>query len=197
MRSFCQACENNKGPILDVLRPLLAGRRNVLEIGSGTGQHAAFFAAELPDVVWQSSDVADNHAGIEAWIEGIENAPAPLLLDVDRDDWPARRYDAAFSANTAHIMPWATVVRMFEGVSRLLVAGGVFALYGPFNYGGAYTSEGNARFDRVLRARDAHMGIRDVEAVTALGARVAMTLIADHAMPANNRTLVWQRDGAR
>lgn len=194
MKSFCQASENNKGPILDVLRPLLAGRRSVLEIGSGTGQHAAFFATGLPHLVWQTSDLAENHASIEAWIEGVDNARAPLVLDVDGDDWPGQRYDAAFSANTAHIMHWPTVVRMFEGVSRILEPGGVFALYGPFNYDGAYTSEGNERFDRMLRARDPGMGIRSIEAVAELAARVAMQGIADHAMPANNRTLVWQRE---
>jgi SAM-dependent methyltransferase len=194
MKSFCQSCENNKGPILDVLRPLLASRHAVLEIGSGTGQHAAFFAAALPRVVWQTSDVPENHAGIEAWIDGIENARTPLALDVDADAWPGQSYDAAFSANTAHIMHWPTVINMFKGVARALNIGGVFALYGPFNYEGAYTSPGNEQFDRILRAGDAGMGIRDFEAVTDLAATVCMTLIADHAMPANNRTLVWKRD---
>jgi cyclopropane fatty-acyl-phospholipid synthase-like methyltransferase len=197
VKSFCQSCENNKGPILDVLRPLLAGRRSVLEIGSGTGQHAAFFAGALPHVVWQTSDLQEHHASIAAWIEGIDNARAPLVLDVDGEDWPGERYDAAFSANTAHIMPWQTVVNMFEGVSRILEPGGVFALYGPFNREGSYTSEGNERFDRMLRAQDLGMGIRGFEAITELAARVAMHLIADHAMPANNRTLVWERDRSR
>lgn len=196
MKSFSQASENNKVPILDVLRPLLAARRSVLEIGSGTGQHAAFFAAALPQLVWQSSDLVENHPSIEAWIDGIENARAPFALDVDGDDWPAQRYDAAFSANTVHIMHWPTVIKMFEGVARILEPGGVFALYGPFNYDGAYTSEGNERFDRTLRARDPGMGIRDFEAVTDVAARVGLTLTGDHAMPANNRTLVWQRLGA-
>jgi SAM-dependent methyltransferase len=194
MRAFCQSCENNKGPILDVLRPLLSARRRVLEIGSGTGQHAAFFAGALPQLGWQTSDVAENHASIEAWIDGIDNAIAPLTLDVDADDWPAQSYDGAFSANTAHIMHWPTVINMFEGVARILESGGVFALYGPFNYQGAYTSPGNESFDRTLRAGDAGMGIRDIEAVTDVAASSGMTLIADHAMPANNRTLVWKRN---
>jgi cyclopropane fatty-acyl-phospholipid synthase-like methyltransferase len=194
MKSFCQACENNKGPLLDVLRPLLMDRHTLLEIGSGTGQHAAFFAAALPHIVWQTSDVAENHAGIEAWIDGIDNARTPLDLDVDDDDWPGQDYDAAFSANTAHIMSWPTVINMFNGVARILSPGGVFALYGPFNYEGAYTSPGNEHFDGTLRDGDPEMGIRDFEAVTELAASAGLTLIADHAMPANNRTLVWQRN---
>ncbi len=194
MKSFSQSCENNKGPILDVLLPLLRRQRACLEIGSGTGQHAAFFAARLPHLVWQTSDVTGNHASIDAWIDGVDNARPPMVLDVDGDDWPARRYDAAFSANTAHIMHWPTVVNMFHGVSGILEPGAVFALYGPFNYQGEYTSPSNQRFDRTLRASDPGMGIRDYEAVVELASSAGMTLLADHDMPANNRTLLWQRD---
>lgn len=194
MKSFCQSCENNKDPILDVLRPLLASRHRVLEIGSGTGQHAAYFAAALPHLEWQTSDVADNHESIRAWTDGVGNARAPLLLDVDAGDWPAQSCDAAFSANTAHIMPWPSVQHMFHGVARVLKPAGVFALYGPFNYGGAYTSEGNERFDRQLRAAGRGMGIRDSEAVVELAASAGMTLLADHGMPANNRILVFARN---
>jgi len=194
MKTFCQSCENNKGPILEILRPLLGSRHALLEIGSGTGQHAAFFAARLPQLLWQTSDAATNHASIEAWIDGIDNAPPPIVLDADADDWPARRYDAAFSANTAHIMHWPTVGHMFHGVAGVLEAGGVFAVYGPFNYQGRYTSPGNERFDRTLHASDPGMGIRGFEAVVELASSVGMTLLADHAMPTNNRTLVWTRD---
>jgi cyclopropane fatty-acyl-phospholipid synthase-like methyltransferase len=194
MKSFCQSCENNKGPILEVLRPRLADRRALLEIGSGTGQHAAFFAARLPQLVWQTSDVAGNHASIDAWIDGVDNARSPMVLDVDGNDWPVRRYDAAFSANTAHIMHWPTVVHMFHGVSGILEPGGVFALYGPFNYRGEYTSLGNQRFDRTLRVTDPGMGIRDFEAVAELASSAGMTLLADHVMPADNRTLLWERN---
>lgn len=197
MKAFSQACENNKDPILDVLRPLLADRHTLLEIGSGTGQHAAYFAAALPHLVWQTSDVAENHAGIEAWIDGVDNARAPLNLDVDTSDWPRQRYDAVFSANTAHILHWPSVINMFEGVAGVLEAGGVFAIYGPFNYEGAYTSPSNERFDHSLRAADAGMGIRDFEAVADLAGSVDLVLLADHGMPANNRTLVWRRDPDR
>lgn len=195
MKTFSQASENNKQPILDILRPLLAGRRALLEIGSGTGQHAAFCAPRLAPLQWQTSDVAAHHAGIEAWIDGVDNALPPITLDVDGDDWPQRRFDSAFSANTAHIMHWPSVVHMFQGVAGSLDSGGVFALYGPFNYDGAFTSPGNAHFDRQLRDGDGGMGIRDIEAVTELAASVGMELIADHAMPANNRTLVWELGG--
>lgn len=194
MKSFCQSCENNKDPILGVLDPLLESRHRLLEIGSGTGQHAAYFAAALPHLEWQTSDVADNHPSIAAWIDGVGNARAPLTLDVDADEWPTETCDAAFSANTAHIMSWPSVVHMFEGVAGVLETGGVFALYGPFNYGGAYTSEGNERFDRQLRAAGTGMGIRDSEAVIELAASAGMTLAADHEMPANNRILVFARD---
>jgi len=194
MKSFCQSCENNKDPILDVLRPLLAGRHTVLEIGSGTGQHAAYFAAALPHLYWQTSDVVDSHPSIEAWIDGVGKARAPLALDVNAGDWPTETYDAVFSANTAHIMSWPSVENMFHGVARVLSPGGVFALYGPFNYVGAYTSEGNERFDRQLRSSGGGMGIRDSEAIIELAASAGMTLLADHDMPANNRILVFARD---
>lgn len=193
MKAYCQSCENNKDPILSVLRPPLAGKRSVLEIGSGTGQHAAYFAAAMPHLVWQTSDIEENHASIEAWIEGIANARAPLTLDVDSGGWPEERFEAAFSANTAHIMHWPTVINMFAGLAKVLESGAVFALYGPFNYGGEYTSDGNARFDRVLRAGDAGMGIRDIEAICALAESTGMSMIADHPMPANNRTLMWEK----
>jgi len=193
MQAFSQASENNKGPILEILQPLLQGCETVLEIGSGTGQHAAYFASHLPWLVWQASDLSHNHPSIKAWIHGIENARAPLDLDVDADDWPTQSYAAAFSANTAHIMHWPSVVRMFHGVAGVLQADGVFALYGPFNYGGRHTSPGNEAFDGQLRGGDAGMGIRDFEAVAELANNAGLSLLADHAMPANNRTLVWQR----
>ena len=194
MKSFCQACENNKAPILEVLRSLLVVRHSLLEIGSGTGQHAAFFAAELPHLVWQTSDVPANHAGIEAWIDGVDNACAPIDLDVNASDWPVQRYGAVFSANTVHIMHWPTVINMFGGISGVLDPGGVFALYGPFNYRGEFTSPSNEAFDGSLRAGDPGMGIRDFEAVRDLGASLDLTVLADHTMPANNRLLVWERD---
>jgi hypothetical protein len=157
----------------------------VLEIGSGTGQHAACFAAELPHLVWQASDVAAHLPGIREW--GVE----PIELDVDAP-WPRLDADAAFSANTCHIMSWPQVERMFAGVGAIATLN-TFCLYGPFNYGGRPTSASNARFDAMLRARDPLSGVRDFEAVSALARKAGFALQADHPMPANNRLLVFRR----
>ncbi len=195
-RNFSPACERNREPILTVLRDRFAQCRHVLEIGSGTGQHAVFFAARLPHLVWQPSDVRENHASIDAWRQesGLPNVPPPLLLDV-ADSWPQDRFDAIFSANTCHIMSWAEVERMFDGIGRVLQAGGTLCIYGPFNYGGDFTSASNAQFDAMLRAQAPHMGIRDFEAVNRLAVDRALVLQEDIAMPANNRMLVWQKAG--
>jgi SAM-dependent methyltransferase len=190
MRSFSEACERNRDPILAVLKRVFAGRRRVLEIGSGTGQHAAYFAPELPHLVWQTSDVADNLPAIREWV----SEPPPIELDADHP-FPAVDADAVFSANTSHIMSWPQVERAFAGIGALLPAGGVFALYGPFNYGDRHTSESNARFDEMLRKRDPASGLRDAEAVISLARRHGMALAEDNAMPANNRLLVFRREG--
>ena len=188
MKSFSEACERNRDPILAVLKRVFADRRRVLEVGSGTGQHAAYFAPALPHLVWQASDVAANLPGIREWVA----EPAPIELDADRP-FPAVEADAVFSANTSHIMSWPQVERTFAGIGALLPSGGVLALYGPFNYGGRHTSESNARFDAMLRERDPASGLRDAEAVIALAARHGMTLVEDNPMPANNRLLVWRK----
>lgn len=192
---FSEACERNRGPILDQLRDHLSGARRVLEIGSGTGQHAVHFAAALPHLVWQTSDLPANHPGINAWIAeaALPNLLPPLTLDVGAGSWPAQSCDAVFSANTLHIMGWEEVQAMFAGIGRVLQPDGILCIYGPFNYGGAYTSDSNARFDAMLRAQAPHMGIRDFEAVDALARQHGLLLVADHPMPANNRLLVWRR----
>jgi SAM-dependent methyltransferase len=186
VKPFSEASERNRGPILEVLKRIFSRTRFVLEIGSGTGQHAAYFAAELPHLVWQASDVAENLPGIREWV----SEPPPIELDVDKE-WPQLDVDAVFSANTCHIMSWPQVERMFAGVGRLLPAYGVFALYGPFNYGGRHTSESNARFDAMLRARDPASGLRDVDDIVRLAALNGLGLEEDNAMPANNRLLVF------
>jgi hypothetical protein len=163
----------------------------VLEIGAGTGQHAAYFAPELPHLAWQASDVADYLEGIRAWVG--TDVP-PIELDVDKP-WPPVDADAVFSANTAHIMSWPQVERMFEGVGRVLAPGGLFALYGPFHYGGRPTSESNARFDAMLRARDPASGVRDFQHIQALARRCSLAFLEDNAMPANNRLLVFKKKG--
>lgn len=186
MKPFSEPSERNRAPILAVLKRVLAGSRSVLEIGSGTGQHAAYFAPELPHLAWQASDRAENLADIRQWVAD------PIELDVDKP-FPKVAADAVFSANTCHIMSWPQVERMFEGVGRI---GSVktFCLYGPFNYGGRHTSESNARFDAMLRGRDPHSGIRDAEAISALAGKTGFRLAEDNPMPANNRLLVFRRD---
>lgn len=193
-KPYSAACERNRQPILSVLREHFADRRHVLEIGSGTGQHAVHFAALLPHLQWQTSDVAENLPGIRAWLNeaGLSNTPAPILLDVNRE-FADLAADAVFSANTLHIMKWDEVERLFAGLNRLCAADVIVAIYGPFNYGGRFTSESNAAFDTALKTRDSRMGIRDFEAVDRLASGAGLTLQADVAMPANNRTLVWRR----
>ena len=197
-KAFSAACENNKGPILKVLRRYLTAPATVLEIGCGTGQHSVHFGAALPQVTWQTSDLPANHAGIRAWLDeaGLPNVLPPLQLDVAGGSWETGPVDAVFSANTAHIMHWPVVVAMLAGVGRLLRDDGLFMLYGPFNYDGRHTSESNARFDLSLRMNDPGMGIRDFEAVRDELARAGLALEADHEMPANNRLLVFRRSGA-
>jgi cyclopropane fatty-acyl-phospholipid synthase-like methyltransferase len=196
-KPFAESCEQNRVPILAVLREVFAHCRQVLEIGSGTGQHAVYFGAELPHLVWQTADVPPHHAGIRAWLAeaALPNVLPPLALDVCQTGWRGGRYDAVFSANTLHIMSWLEVGCFFAGVGEVLGAGGVLAVYGPFNYNGAFTSESNARFDAWLKARNPASGVRHFEAVAALARAQGLVLQQDIAMPANNRTLVWRRMG--
>ncbi|MES2884881.1 MAG: DUF938 domain-containing protein [Pseudomonadota bacterium] len=184
----------HREPILAVLRQHFAGRRLVLEVGSGTGQHAVHFAEALPHLVWQTSDRPEYHEGIRQWLTeaALPNTRPPLLLDVN-GTWPAATFDAVFTANTLHIMSWVEVRRFFAALPSVLTNDAVLAIYGPFNYGGAFSSESNALFDADLRARGAHMGIRDFEAVDALAREAGLRLLQDHALPANNRCIVWQR----
>jgi len=198
-KQYSAACERNREPILAVLREVLAPSGSVLEIGSGTGQHAVYFGAALPHLVWQCSDMPDNHASILAWLQeaNLPNVLPPVALRIHPQmqpgEWPPGPYDAVFSANTCHIMAWPEVQAMFAGIGRVLRDGGVACVYGPFNYGGAFTSASNAQFDASLRTRAPHMGIRDFEAVDAEARAHRLQLQADHAMPANNRLLVWRR----
>jgi cyclopropane fatty-acyl-phospholipid synthase-like methyltransferase len=196
-KPYAPACDRNRDPILAVLREHLPPRAHVLEIGSGTGQHAVHFAAALPHATWQASDRPDHLPGIRMWLDeaALPNTPAPLALDVD-GGWPARRFDAIFTANTLHIMGWDDVVRLFERLPSVLADDALFVVYGPFNYGGRFTSDSNAAFDARLKAERPQQGIRDFEAVDARAHAAGLALVADHAMPANNRCIVW-RLGAR
>jgi cyclopropane fatty-acyl-phospholipid synthase-like methyltransferase len=195
MLPFSEACERNKDPILRVLRGALAHCQQVLEIGSGTGQHAVHFAHQLPQLRWQPSEAAENLEALTARIaaEGPANLAAPVLLDVREHPWPLTEVDGVFSANTLHIMSWPAVEDFFRGVGRLLTSAGVLAVYGPFRYAGRYTSESNAAFDRYLQERDPLSGIRDFEAVHALAQKEGLELDSDHDMPAHNQTVVWRR----
>jgi SAM-dependent methyltransferase len=191
---FSDACERNKGPILEVLRTAFADRRRVVEIGAGTGQHAVHFARELPHLQWQPTDRAEYMAGLATRIvaEGPTNLASPVELDVLREPWPVVRGDALFSANTLHIMSWPAVEALFAGLPGLLEPGGVLAIYGPFRYAGRFTTDSNAAFDAMLRERDPEAALRDFEAVNALAEAAGLSLSADHAMPANNQLLVWR-----
>jgi len=186
MKPFSEPSERNREPILAILKRVFSRTKKVLEIGSGTGQHAAYFAPELPHLVWQASDRAENLADIRQWVAD------PIELDVDQP-FPKVDADAVFSANTCHIMSWPQVERMFKGIGGMRSAK-LFCLYGPFNYGGKHTSESNARFDAMLRGRDPASGIRDAESIVALAGKNGFSLAEDNAMPANNRLLVFRRD---
>lgn len=188
------SCERNRDPILKVLRDHFADRRQVLEIGSGTGQHAVYFAAAMPHLQWQCTDRAEYLPGIRQWLgeAALPNTPAPVVLDVS-GTWPGGGHDAVFSANTLHIMSWAEVERLFLQLGRVTTEDAKLAIYGPFNYDGRYTSQSNAAFDDWLQARGEHMRIRDAEAVDALAEAAGFDLIDDVAMPSNNRLRIWQR----
>jgi cyclopropane fatty-acyl-phospholipid synthase-like methyltransferase len=195
MLPFSEACERNKEPILQVLRVAFADRKNVLEIGSGTGQHAVHFAAALSHVTWHPTEqlkyLSDLNSRIK--LEGPRNLRRATLLDVNQPVWPLRNVDAIFTANTLHIMGWAEVQAMFQGLNAVLSADGALCLYGPFRYGGRYTSESNRDFDRMLRERDPLSGLRDVNDLAALAERYGLVLKQDHDLPANNRLLVFAR----
>ncbi|MGB5831245.1 MAG: DUF938 domain-containing protein [Thiohalocapsa sp.] len=193
---YSAACDENKAPILAEIAPLFAQARRVLEIGSGTGQHAVHFAAAMPQLIWQCSDLSEHLPGINLWLRhaALPNLPAPLTLNVDRE-WPSGPVDAVFSANTAHIMSAAQVERLFTGVGRLLAAGMPFALYGPFSDDGVHTSPSNAEFDRMLRQRDPRSGVRDLTDLRRFAHAAGLELERDLSMPVNNRTLVWRKRG--
>jgi SAM-dependent methyltransferase len=193
-----EACERNGPPILAVLQPVLRNARAVLELGSGTGQHAVRFAAAMPWLTWQPTEVA---ARIDALaervrLEGTANLSPPQVLDVSAGDWPRRPFDAVFTANTLHIIGWSQVDALLRGAASVLVPGGVLAAYGPFRYGARHTAASNESFDRMLRERDAASGVRDALEVDDLAAGYGLLAEADHALPANNRLRLWRRPSA-
>ncbi|WP_064791624.1 DUF938 domain-containing protein [Shewanella woodyi] len=190
---FSQACENNKAPILDAIRPLFLNSTHLLEIGTGTAQHAVHFAQHLPHLIWQTSDQQAYLEGIEMRLAQVQlmNLRKPLALDVTQT-WPLSKQaniDAMFTANTLHIMSKEMVEAFFNGVGEHLQPQGQLCIYGPFNYEGNYTSESNARFDIWLAEQNPQSAIRDIEWIVQLAKGQGLKLMADHTMPANNRLL--------
>ena len=193
-----EAAERNKGPILEVLAREFANTHRVLEIGSGTGQHAVFFASRLPHLSWQPSDTGEYLPELRERLrlQRLANLGLPIELDVRNHPWPVAAGDGVFSANTLHIMSWGSVQDFFRGVGNALTVSGVLCVYGPFRYGGRFTAQSNAAFDDYLRMRDPASGIRDFEAVNELAREHGLQLLADHPMPANNNLLVWLKSPA-
>ena len=201
-KPFAESCQRNRDPILAALQPRLQQARHVLEIGSGTGQHAVHFAAAMPHLVWQCSDHADHLPGMRLWLEeaALANTPAPFALQADPQAGlvpmptvPEGGFDAVFTANTLHIMGWEHVQGLFSALPSVLRDGGRFFSYGPFNRDGRFTSDSNRDFDAWLKARDGRSGIRDLDELQALAACHGLSLVEDLPMPANNALLVWQR----
>ncbi|MGI1679491.1 MAG: DUF938 domain-containing protein [Cellvibrionaceae bacterium] len=194
MKPFAQSCENNKKPILNVLREEFSNSKSVLEVGSGTGQHAVYFAKHLSHLHWQTSDLSENHVGICQWINEakLPNVKRPIELNAEKQPWDIKHVDALFSANTLHIMSWQQVKFFFEGLPNILLDQAIVAIYGPFNYGGEFTSESNARFNDWLKTQAPYRAIRDFEAINDLAKLANLSLLKDYEMPANNRMLIWQ-----
>lgn len=194
-KPFAQSCENNQVAILAELERLLESGQRVLEVGSGTGQHAVYFGARMPRLIWQTSDQLQYHPGISLWLNeaGLSNVLAPIELDVRSVDWSGMAYHAVFTANSLHIMAADAAEKFVRQVSLALRPGGMFIAYGPFNYKGAFSSESNARFDIWLKQQNLHSGIRDFEVLNQCALQGGMRLLEDITMPANNRLLVWEK----
>lgn len=195
-KKFSQSCENNKQPILKIIQTIFQKSTEVWEIGSGTGQHACYFANNLPHVTWQTTDREEDRGSLDCWIEeaGLSNLPNSLKLNVTDKIWPCQTIEALFTANTLHIMHWDEVESLFSNLASYLTEEAVICLYGPFNYKGHYTSPSNQQFDQWLKARDPESGLCDFEAVEKLAEAAELSLQHDHTMPANNRLLVFQKN---
>lgn len=196
-KPYAEYAARNAASILEILKREFRNCKCVLEIGSGTGQHAVAFATELDHLHWQTSDLDENHTGINAWIDAgeLDNVMAPLSMDVRTADVEACTYDAAYSSNTAHIMGIDAVENMYTLVGRALCDGGVFCLYGPFRCDGRFNTQSNADFDTDLRGRDSAMGIRDLETLDTFAAANGLQRQRLYAVPSNNYVAVWQKTG--
>lgn len=196
-KPFSQASENNKHPILNIIKNVFTNTKTVLEIGSGTGQHAVFFGQHLSHLTWQTSDLAINHQAINLWLDesDLDNLEPPVCIDLN-EVWTEVKgidFDAVYTANTLHIIRWSLVVKFFEGIKQNLASKGLVCIYGPFKYQGEFTSASNADFDLWLKDRDKESGIRDMEAILRLANSADLNLLEDHEMPANNRLLVFSK----
>lgn len=196
MKPYSESCAQNQEHILKVIQPLLTDKNHILEIGSGTGQHAVYFAQHMPDLIWQTSDQDEYLEGIKLWLleAGLKNTPPPISLNVSTSHWPSIAVDAIFSANAVHIMSWENVVDYFKNAVSLLKPQGLFILYGPFNYNGKFTSASNERFDQWLKQSDPRSGVKNFEDLNKIALEVCMTYKGDIEMPANNRILYWQKN---
>lgn len=195
-KPFSPACERNRIPILKVMQDLITSSDSrLLEIGSGTGQHAVYLAPHFPHMIWVTSDVKENHYGIQLWLaeSGAPNIIGPGVFKVGEDQFPNGHFDVVFTANTFHIMPWYLCEELMDQLGKNLDAGAKVLIYGPFNYNGKFTSDSNREFDESLRQRDPLMGIRDFEEVVRYMGKRAFGLLKDNEMPANNRLLVFEK----
>lgn len=197
MKQFSPSCERNKDDILTVLQEVLPNSGTVLEIGSGTGQHAVFFAAGSPGLIWQPADLSENHPSIRAWASesGLPNLREPLEIDLVRDNWPVTSAHAIVCINTIHIVAWRGVENLFAGAGRILTPGGVMYVYGAYRYATQPLEASNEDFDRWLKQRDPQSGVRDFETVNTLAKKNGLALAGDRPMPANNRSIWWIKTG--
>ncbi len=195
MKQHSPSCERNKEPILAVLREIFTAPGLVLEIGSGSGQHAVHFARGLPHVTWQPTDTTENLPSISAWRAeaGLSNLRVPLVLDLFVNSWPVNEAQGMVCINTIHIVSWQAVEKLFIGAGRLLTPGGILYVYGPYRYAGRPLEPSNEEFDHWLKARDPVSGVRLFEDVNRLAEESGFSLAGDRAMPANNRSIWWQK----
>ena len=196
---FAESCEQNKNVILETIKPVLSSCKSVLEIGSGTGQHALYFGQQMPHLQWYTSDRSEAMKGIQMWLDEFQlegelnNVHSPVTLDVTQNQWPKLNVDAVFTANTLHIMSWQEVQKFYERAPEILNDNGLLLVYGPFNYQGQYTSDSNRQFDGWLKNRDPESGIKDFSELNDLAEKNGLKILVDYEMPANNRILLWQK----
>jgi len=195
MKQYAPACERNSDFILEILRPVLKNKNLLLEIGSGTGQHAAYMAPHFPNLRWLPTDLEENLASIEAWRQDspADNIATPVAFNLETGHWPLENCDAVLCINTIHIISWKLVVKLFKGVGGVLSAGGIFYVYGPYRYSDRELEPSNQNFDLWLKQRDSGSGIREFEKVNELARENGLALVFDKSMPANNRSICWEK----